>query len=296
VANRGSAPIVRAAGGVVWREVDAHVQVALVHRPRYDDWTLPKGKLRPGERALSAAVREVDEEIGARVAVSRRLPTITYRVGDERKLVDFWTMRYVEGEFAANDEVDELAWLSVDAARERLGYDLDREVLDGFSALPVPHAVIVLVRHAKAGKRSEWTGDDRDRPLERAGRRQAAQLADFLSYFAVDRLVAADRARCVQTVEPLSRRTGVPIEVASAFSDESFGERPAAAMRELLTLTKPGSAVVVVSQGTAVPGLISQLPIQPPPVDVTTRKGAAWVLSFADPNLLSADHYDGAGR
>jgi phosphohistidine phosphatase SixA/8-oxo-dGTP pyrophosphatase MutT (NUDIX family) len=296
VANRRAAPIVRAAGGVVWREVDGQVRIALVHRPRYDDWTLPKGKLGASERALSGAVREIQEEVGAQVAVSRRLPSIEYRVDDARKVVDFWTMRYIHGDFTSNHEVDELAWLSVAAARERLSHDLYGDVLDAFCAMPVPHSVIVLVRHARAGKRSEWTGDDRDRPLERAGRRQAARLADFLSYFAADRIVSADRARCVQTVELLSRRTGVPVEIAPLFSDESFVERPSAATRELLALGKPGSAVVVVSQGTAIPGLLSALPIEPPPVDVTTRKGAAWVLCFADPILLSADRYDGAGR
>jgi len=157
---------IRAAGGVVWRD-DGTLRIALIYRARYDDWTLPKGKLEHGERELDAAVREVREETGATVAVTRRLLAIEYTVSAGRggtdhpgndipKTVQFWAMRYLSGEFSASAEVDDLVWLPLDDARHRLTHVVDRAVLDSFTARPVPQSVVVLVRHAKAGKRSHW--------------------------------------------------------------------------------------------------------------------------------------------
>src|SRR6266496_1579068 len=123
---------IRAAGGVVWRDDGDVPQVAVIHRDRYDDWTLPKGKLEPGESDLAAAVREVAEETGARVAVTRRLGRVYYVVEGMPKTVMFWAMRYLSGEFAAGDEVSDLRWLTVDEARVRLTYDRERSVLDAF--------------------------------------------------------------------------------------------------------------------------------------------------------------------
>ncbi len=137
------------------------VEVALVHRPRYDDWTLPKGKLEAGESELAAAVREVGEEVGAAVAVSRRIGRVRYHHDGAKKTVAYWAMRYLDGDFAPSDEVDELEWLTPAKARAKLSYAVDRPMLADFAALPVPDSVIVLVRHAQAGKRREWRGDDR---------------------------------------------------------------------------------------------------------------------------------------
>ena len=288
-------PQLKAAGGVVWCEIAGEIRVAVIHRPRYDDWTLPKGKLEGGESELAGAVREVREEIGAEVAVSRRLGCVEYPVDGVPKSVAFFCMRYLTGRFTPNREVDELVWLAVDEARRRVSHDVYRDVLDAFAAMPVPHAVLVLLRHARAGKRSTWNGDDRDRPLDIEGRARAEQLATALSYFAVDRVVSADRARCMQTVAPLAERLGIQVEILPAFSDESFIDDPLGTLRELLALAKPGATVVVASQGTAVPGLVSRLPIEPTPTSVATRKGAFWVLCCADAtrvSAMSADYYD----
>jgi 8-oxo-dGTP pyrophosphatase MutT (NUDIX family) len=128
----GAIPQVRAAGGVVVRERGGGHEVAVVHRPRYDDWSLPKGKAHPGEPWEEAAVREVREETGLRCELGDELESVTYldRKG-RRKLVRFWRMRPIEGEFVPSDEVDELRWLTPAAAGETLTYEHDRALVAG---------------------------------------------------------------------------------------------------------------------------------------------------------------------
>jgi 8-oxo-dGTP diphosphatase len=117
---------VQAAGGVLVRDG----RVALVHRPKYDDWTLPKGKLDPGETFEEAALREVSEETGIRAELGPELPSTRYRDSKDRpKIVRYWEMRPVSGEFSPNEEVDELRWLEPAEAAELLTYERDGEVL-----------------------------------------------------------------------------------------------------------------------------------------------------------------------
>ena len=296
----------------MWREDQGPLRVALIHRDRYDDWTLPKGKLSEGEHELDAAIREVREEIGATVAVTRRLIETEYLVTPRRgdvptgvpgtstnaaekvpKTVQYWAMRYRLGEFTPNAEVDDLVWASVEEAHSRLSHDVERAVLDSFTATPVPQAVTVLVRHAKAGKRSEWPEDDRLRPLDKAGRRQARTLARFLPAFAPTRVVSADRVRCVQTVEPFATSAGLEVEIDPAFADEAYLDDPERTRGQLLEIAKSTPTAVICSQGDAVPGLVADLAgLQ----NVVVRKGSAWVLSFADGAVVGADYYGNAAR
>lgn len=285
---------ITAAGGVVWRGRHGDVEVALVHRPRYDDWSLPKGKVEDGESELAAAVREVNEELRASVAVSRRIGRVRYHHGGTSKTVSYWAMRHLGGQFLPSREVDAVEWLSPARARRRLTYPVDRPLLSDFVALPVPDSVIVLVRHARAGKRSEWRGEDRLRPLDEAGRQQSLHLAGFLRCFAPRRVISADPVRCVQTLEPLARSLGVEVHVDPAFADESYLRNPTATETALLSLAKPGEVTVVCSQGTTIPALIDTLG---PGTDVSdTRKGAAWTLSLVDGDVIAADYYADASR
>ncbi len=121
---------VAAAGGVVLRDGEDGTEVAVVHRPRYDDWSLPKGKLEPGEEWEAAALREVEEETGLRCELGRELPSARYRDRKGRdKLVRWWLMRPLEGEFVPGDEVDELRWLDRDRALELLHFEHDRDLV-----------------------------------------------------------------------------------------------------------------------------------------------------------------------
>jgi 8-oxo-dGTP diphosphatase len=125
---------VRAAGGVVWRSVEGAVEVVVVHRPRYDDWSLPKGKLERGESFEDAAVREVEEETGIIAELGDELPVITYWDRNGRpKVVRYWAMTPRRATpFVANHEVDDVRWQAVDEARAKLTYDTDVETLDAF--------------------------------------------------------------------------------------------------------------------------------------------------------------------
>jgi 8-oxo-dGTP diphosphatase len=287
---RKPAKAITAAGGVVWRMRDGAPEILVVHRPRYDDWTLPKGKSLPDETRLMTAVREVDEETGARVAVQQRVCTVTYSVDEARKKVTYWSMRYLGGEFSPSDEVDEIAWLRIGRAHSRMTYPVDRAVLEDFDTSPVADSVILLVRHAKAGRRVEWKGDDDLRPLDDNGIEQAGALVSLLSAFAPTRIYSANRVRCVQTVQPLADRLDLDVQVEPAFADEAYDERDGGTATTLLALAKPGQVSVVCSQGYTIPSLIER--VGPGIRSSDTKKGAWWVLTVVDGDVIAADPYD----
>jgi 8-oxo-(d)GTP phosphatase len=292
MARRGPPPDVRAAGGVVWRVRKSKVEVAIIHRPRYDDWSLPKGKLEDGETQLACATREVGEELGATVAVSRRIGETTYDVPAGRKTVAYWVLRYLDGAFEPTAEVDEVQWLRPRIAREQRTYDFDRRMMAEFAAVPLPDSMILLVRHAKAGKRNEWRGNDKQRPLEPAGEAQAARLSSMLAMFCPDRIVSAEPTRCIETVRPLAEHLGIPVTVDPVFGDETFGASPSSSEDAVLALAKPGKVTVICSQGMTIPGLVERLGRGV--LDSATKKGAFWALSVVDGTVVSMDYYEDA--
>jgi 8-oxo-dGTP diphosphatase len=127
---------VQAAGCVLWRRspIDGELEVCLVHRPKYDDWSHPKGKLKRAEDPLTGALREVEEETGYRAAIGAELPTMRYLANDRPKQVRYWAAEAVSGSFAPNTEVDRILWLSPTAARNRLTQPRDRTLVDALLA------------------------------------------------------------------------------------------------------------------------------------------------------------------
>lgn len=282
-------PALAAAGGVLWRVEDGQTLVAVVHRPRYDDWTLPKGKLDEGESLLRGAVREVHEETGALVEAGRRLASVEYMVGSTRKRVSYWAMRQVDGAHTPNRETDEVRWLTIAEATKLLSYPIDRGVLADFARLPAHTGMLLLWRHAKAGKRSEWTGEDRLRPLDRIGRRQARDAVPFLSAFAPVRLLSADRVRCTQTIQPLSSALHLPVETITELTDEGYLGDPRAGQRAVAALADLPGTTVVCSQGKAIPALLADLDV--PAKTYAARKGSVWALSMHKGVVVAADYY-----
>ncbi|MBA2427582.1 MAG: NUDIX hydrolase [Actinobacteria bacterium] len=299
MADLGKGDVVRAAGGVLWRrEGNARpghdgpgnhgVEVALVHRPRYDDWSLPKGKLGPGENDLSGAIREVLEETGHRVRLGRPLGAITYLHGPKDskrpKVVRYWAMQAAGGAFVPSKEVDEIAWTSIGDALSSLTHDRDREVLERFALRPVQTGTLLLVRHASAGSRSKWKADDRLRPLDDLGLKQAAGLCRLLAPLGIQELISADYVRCVQTLEPLARLVGLPIEPEPLFSETGWPGREREAIALLRALGKSRAVTAVCSQGNVIPDVLTALVGKAGErhAETKTKKGSVWVLSFDD--------------
>lgn len=292
---------VRAAGGVVWRAAGngsqgMEVEIAIIHRPRYDDWSIPKGKLAAGETSFDGALREVFEETGYRVRPGRTLGEVRYmkQNGARReKVVHYWAMQAVGGAFTPSREVDDLRWVALDEASEALTRDSDREILERFNSGPVLTRSVLLVRHASAGSRSEWKGADRDRPLDETGHRQAGELVRLLSRFDVQELVAADYMRCVQTLEPLGKSVGLPIRQEPLLSEEGFAGREEEAVKSIRELGTNGDSVAACSQRQVMPDLLERLAaedgVELP--RVRSKKGSVWALSFDGRRLCGAEYF-----
>lgn len=291
-----------AAGGVPWRHDGETLLLAVVHRPKYDDWSFPKGKLDPGELPLLAAVREVTEETGLAVRVGQRLPTTTYQADGTDKTVQWWAMPAAGG-FTPNDEVDELAWLPVPEAVRRLSYADDGELARVLQREPPLPTSLLLVRHASAGDRGAWSGPDAERPLDEQGRAQAAALALVGPWFGPTEVLSAAPRRCRETVQPLADRLGLAVHDVPEFSEDDYWNDPAATRDRLTALLRDGTSLpVVCSQGGAIPDLLSRLPrhsvrmtgvsTQRDDPAPPARKGSVWVLTAdAAGTLRSADYY-----
>ena len=214
-------PDVVAAGVVVWRP--GH-EVLLVHRPRYDDWSFPKGKLDPDEAAPVAAVREVLEETGVDVRLGPPLPAQEYAVGAGRKVVHYWVGWAVDDDdvsgYAPNHEVDAVRWVTHDEALTRLTYRHDRETLAAALEWRRPTRALVVLRHGKACSRKAWDGDDRERPLDELGHEQSHRLVPLLAAWDVAGVVTSSSARCVQTVTPYADAVGRKVRATDALSEE----------------------------------------------------------------------------
>lgn len=199
-------------------------EVLLAHRPNYDDWSFPKGKLERGEHITACAVREVREETSLDVRLGVPLGAQSYPVDGRSKTVRYWTGRVVGDPdvsgYQPNREVDEVRWVPVGQAPDLLSYPHDRETLTEGVAAPVKTRLVVVVRHAKARARSHWRTDDRFRPLLKVGEAQAERLAPLLAAYDVRHLVSSSSTRCLGTLMPYADATGRPIETLDGLSEE----------------------------------------------------------------------------
>ena len=267
---------VRAAGGVVVRSAaPGAMRIAVIHRPRYDDWSFPKGKADAGESDVATALREIFEETGLSCSPQQELPTVRYKdVQGRPKVVRYWIMAPQSGEFSPTGEVDQIRWLTFRGAEHLLTYEHDRRLVRAAAELLPPGRPAYLVRHAKAGNRQAWTEDDRLRPLTKKGRRQAEGLVVAFREREVEQVLSSPYVRCVQSVRPLALDRELNL-----ITDDALAE--AAPLSDALAVLErvASSAAVLCSHGDVIPMLIDQMVGAGADVrDGDWKKGSVWVL------------------
>lgn len=285
-------PEIPAAGVVVFREHDDHSEVALVHRPKYDDWSFPKGKVDPGETVPVAAIREVREETGLSVALGRPLRPQRYPVEAGQKVVHYWVGRAAAGTdddvdgYQVNDEIDEVEWLSVEKARGRLTYPHDRATLQEAVDVHHPTTPLVVLRHGSAVGRSAWSRADRERPIDDTGRAQAVTLAGLLMAYDVGRVITSPSVRCVQTVAPYAGMAGISSEQLRLLSEEGAEEGSVSALAAE-TLRDLAVPTVICTHRPVLPWLFGGLGVRDPKL----AKGEMMVLHVRAGDVCAAEAF-----
>jgi len=263
-----SGPVL-AAGAVCWRIVEGKPKVLLVYRTAHQDFSLPKGKVDPGETLPETAVREIHEETGLAVSLGAPLGTVEYRLPSGRdKVVHYWSAEVDDhalelAKFTPNDEIAALEWLSLGKARRKLSYAHDIDVLDRFheryKADNARTFAIIAVRHGKAVPPDSWDGPDSTRPLMHRGSDQAAGIARGIAAFAPEKIISSTAARCLATVAPLASLTGLVVKPSDKISQDAFehgiSDVPAVVERRL----KKRTTTVLCSHGPVLPRIIAEV-------------------------------------
>lgn len=264
-----TATAIYAAGAVCWRLIDEKIHILVIHRTRYADVTLPKGKVNPGETLPQAAVREVQEETGMSLRLGVPLGVTCYVISSGReKFVHYWAAEVSEKAVAAstfvpNGEVAALEWITIKKARKYLSYERDVELLDSFAAL-VDEGVtrtfaIIALRHGKAIAPSSWDGPDATRPLTERGVRQAAGNVHTMAAWRPQKLVTSTAVRCVATVAPLAAAWGLHPDKEPGISQDSY-ENGAATVREVVgKRVRKLKTAVLCSHGPVLPEILREI-------------------------------------
>lgn len=256
-------PPVLAAGALVWRLKNDKLQVLVVHRPRYDDWSFPKGKAEPGESMVLTAIREVAEETGRQIVLGRYLGKARRRlVSGRKKRTLYWAAQVLpeagpgEGLRAAvkpasKREIDKVRWWKVEKAARKLTHADDKRLLarlvDWYESGQLQVHSLVLVRHAKAVSRATWgygINSEITRPLVMGrGQAQARDVAALLSAYGVGELVSSPWKRCVDTLAPYAHGCGLDLRSDEAFTEVSALMAPELMQASFRDLLERGSAL-----------------------------------------------------
>src|SRR5690606_30239242 len=260
---------VYAAGAVVWRLTGDKLRLLLIHRTKYRDVTLPKGKVDPGEMLAQTAVREVHEETGIKVVLGVPVGVSKYWMRPKRqKVVHYWAAEATDeairaSTFVPNGEIAAIEWLSLKKARARLSYPVDMEILDSFAGLVddgVLHTFpLILLRHAKAVSRADWDGADITRPLTQRGQTQAKAIAAPLKAFGVRRIVSSDAERCLKTIAPLQKKVSHAARVTSRIGQDAWDEGTADIRSVVGNRIRARKAAVLCSHRPVLPAILSEV-------------------------------------
>ncbi|TQJ67501.1 8-oxo-dGTP diphosphatase [Arthrobacter sp. SLBN-100] len=255
---------VTAAGALPWRLNKDQLEVLLIHRPRYDDWSWPKGKIDDGETVPECAVREVWEEIGLSASLGIPLPPIHYHVASGLKVVYYWAVRVNGGKLVPDGkEVDSVMWCAPDKAARLLSNPSDVAPLeylrDAHERGELNTWPLLVLRHAKAKPRSSWSKAEGERPLAATGNRQAKAVGRLLQAWKPPRVVTSPWLRCVATVAPYAKAAGAKVKLAEALTEHRHERNPkktAAVVEALFDKQRP---VVLCTHRPALPTVFGQL-------------------------------------
>lgn len=260
---------VYAAGAVCWREVKKDLQVALIHRGRYRDWTFPKGKVDKGETLAEAAVREVFEETGLKVKLGVPLETTSYPLDKSKtKIVHYWAAKVTDKALAASkfkpsEEVSEVVWVSAKEAFAKLSYQHDREllqeVIDLHNSEMLKTRPLIILRHAHATPRADYTGEDGKRPLLPEGKKQAKELISLLSAYGPKRVYTSPWKRCKDTIAPYAKAKKYKIIERGALTERGSALGPARARKVAKKLFQDARSSVLCTHRPTLPSITEQL-------------------------------------
>ena len=255
-------PTIIAAGAVVWRHDEAgKVEVLLIHRPRYDDWSLPKGKVERGEDLISCAYREVIEETGFSIQFGPFVGKIEYFVPDGLKCVNYWSARVLDSnrEFAPNAEVDAIKWCAIEAAISQATRDSDREIIEKFIFVPFDTYPLIMLRHGKALAREEWRGEDEDRPLEQLGQLQSKRMLSMYQVYGLSQIITSDAVRCYDTVSQMAKSLKIELKVSNAVSEYTFKKSKVKSIDFVKNLIKINESTLLCSHNPVLPKMMAAL-------------------------------------
>jgi len=288
--------IVKAAGAVLWRYSQKKIEIALVHRPRYDDWSLPKGKVEEKESHIACAYREVIEETGYTPVFGPEIGQASYKVEEGKKIVRYWSARASDTPLMPIDknEIDEVLWLEVKEARKKLTLDDDRAIVDFFVEFGVDTTPMVLLRHAKALKRDDWNGDDSDRPLDNLGQLQAKRLLPQFYPYDISEIHSSDAYRCMQTVEELTRALDLNIIIGLDLSEDVYSKDKDAALEYVSSLMNKNKNLLICSHNPILPKVLKKLVGKKyfKELDSKLEPAQAWVIHHRDGDVISVDWVD----
>ena len=290
-----SSPIL-AAGAVLWRKSEKKkIEVLIIHRPKYDDWTFPKGKAEIGEPLIACAYREVLEETNIETAFGPYLGEVEYLTNDGKKKVSFWSAKVVkEKEFNPNTEVDQLKWVQVTKVKELLTLDTDRKILEQFLQIEPDTKPLILLRHAKAVTRDEWQGEDDDRPLDSYGQNQAKRLLAMYQVFNLEQIHCSDAVRCYDTVVAIAKGLNIKLEVTGKLSESTFKKDKEKAFDYAKDLIKLNESVLLCSHNPILPKMLNKL-TKKSEVDADEGKllpADGWVIHRIGKEVIQIDRID----
>ena len=286
---------IQAAGAVVWRNNKDKTEVAIIHRPKYNDWSFPKGKLEIGESLIACAHREVFEETNIQTEFGPFLGDIEYLTPDGKKQVSFWAAKAItDKDFSPNSEVDQLKWVEVKKVKELLSLETDKKILAQFIKLDCDTKPFILLRHAKAITRDEWQGDDDDRPLDSLGQNQAKRLLSIYQVYNIEQIHTSDAVRCYDTVNPMVKGLGIKLEVTGKLGENAYKKDKEKAFDYAKDLIKEDARILLCSHNPILPKMLNRLTKKS---DVDADEGKlspadGWVIHRSGKEIIQIDRID----